>query len=163
MLQTTNVPEASTPLFRERLLPGPSWWLVIAALVAMIAIAYGAALGELIGLIVAVGLGLLSIVALVRTSPVIEVFDTYVRCGRAQVPRVSCGDSQVVSSEDMPEARRGRDPIAGDRVYQIVPPWLGRTGVLIHLDDHEDPHTAWLVATRRPQALVGALSTRVAD
>lgn len=162
MLQTTNVPE-DTPLYRERLLPGPSWWLVTAALVAMIAIAYGAALGGSIGLIVAVGLGLLSLVVLVKSSPVLEVFDRHVRCGRARIPRANCGDARVIAAGEMADARRGRDPMAGDRVYQVLPPWLGRTGVLIHLDDQEDPHAAWLVATRRPEALVGLLSTRVAE
>lgn len=161
MLHTRNVSEA-TPLYRERLLPGPSWWLVTAALVAMIAIAYGAALGGSIGVVVAVGLGLLSLIALVKSSPVIEVFDTDVRCGRAQIPRAICGDARVIEAGEMPGARRGLDPIAGDRVYQVLPPWLGRTGVLIHLDDDEDPHTAWLLGSRRPQALVDALSTRVA-
>lgn len=163
MLQTTNVSEATSPLFRERLLPGPWWWLVIAALVAMVAIAYGAALGEMIGLIVALGLGLLSVIALVKASPVVEIFDTNVRCGRAHIPRTNCGDAHLIEAADMPDARRGRDPIAGDRIYQVLPPWLGRTGVLIHVDDPDDPHTAWLVATRRPQALVAALSTRVAE
>lgn len=155
--------EASTPLFRERLLPGPAWWLVTAALVAMIAIAYGAALGRTIGLIVAVALGVASFITLVASSPVLEVFDTYVRCGRAQMPRACCGQTRFIAATQMPDARRGRDSMAGDRVYQVIPPWLGRTGVLIGVDDQDDPHSAWLVATRRADALLGALSTRVAE
>jgi hypothetical protein len=44
VLHTRTMPNKA-PLYRERLLPGVMWWLFVAAIVAMIAIAYGAALG----------------------------------------------------------------------------------------------------------------------
>lgn len=151
------------PLYRERLLPGVLWWLFVAAIVAMIAIAYGAALGASIGWTVGVGLGVIAAVALVRSSPVIEVFDDRITCGRASLPRDLVGDPRIIESDHMTAIRRGHDATVGDRVYQVLPAWFAKAGVLMNLMDGQDPHSAWLIASRRPSALHAALSTRVAD
>lgn len=151
------------PLYRERLLPGVMWWLFVAAIVAMIAIAYGAALGAAIGWTVGAGLGVIAAVALVRSSPVIEVFDDRMTCGRARLPRGLVGDPRIIEPDHMTAIRRGHDATVGDRVYQVLPAWFAKAGVLIDLMDDHDPHSAWLIASRHPIALHAALSTRVAD
>ena len=153
----------TAPLYRERLLPGVMWWLFIAAIVAMIAIAYGAALGATIGWSVGAGLGVIAAVALVRSSPVIEVFGDSITCGRAHLPRDFVREPHIITVDDMTAIRRGRDATVGDRVYQVIPAWFAKTGVLMNLVDDQDPHSAWLVASRHPDALHAALSTRVAD
>lgn len=152
-------PSADTWTFRERLLPGPTWWLVVAALVAMIAIAYGAALGTTIGMVVAVGVSVISVVGFVRASPHIEVSATSLRCGRAELPRQDIDDVRLVDRSELTTIRRGQDPCVGDRAYQVLPAWLGRSAVLVSLRGGQDPHTAWLIGTRRPQELAAALST----
>ena len=157
------MPAHRDPLYRERLTPGVTWWLVVASIVAMVAIAYGAALGATIGWVVGAGLGVIAAVALLRSSPVIEVFDDRIRCGRAVLPLGTLMDPRVVDTDQMAAIRRGHHEGVGDRVYQVLPAWLARTGVLIELIDEQDPHSAWLVASRHPDALHAALSTRVAD
>ena len=151
------------PLYRERLIPGVMWWLVVAGIVAMIAIAYGAALGSTIGWTVGVGLGVIAAVALLRSSPVIEVFDDRLRCGRAVIPLGNVVDPRIIEPDQMSAIRRGYHEGVGDRVYQVLPAWLAKAGVLMDLVDEQDPHSAWLVASRHPDALHAALSTRVAD
>lgn len=135
----------------------------MAALIAMIAIAYGAALGMTIGLITGIGLGLIAVLSLVRSSPLIEVFEDRVRCGRASLARAELMDPRSIDSGQIAVIRRGHDPAVGDRVFQIVPAWMGRSGVIATLIDAGDPHSAWLIASRRPGDLIDALSTRVAN
>lgn len=161
VLHTRRMANAA-PLYRERLLPGPAWWLVVAAVVAMIAIAYGAALGSGIGWIVGAGLVGIVAVGLVRSSPVIEVFDDRIRCGRANLPRDFALKSSIVEPDRMSVIRRGHDATVGDRVYLVVPAWFAKQGVLVDLADDVDPHSAWLIASRHPATLHEALSTRVA-
>lgn len=153
----------AAPLYRERLLPGVMWWIVVGAIVAMIAIAYGAALGVTVGWIVGAGLGLISAVSFLRSSPLIEVFDDRIRCGRASLPRCVVRDPHIVEPNQMSVIRRGQYASVGDVVYHVVPAWLDKTGVLVTVADDQDPHSAWLIASRRPAALHAALSTRVAD
>lgn len=167
MLHTTTVHEKTPPggesPYRERLVPGVMWWVIVSALIAMVAVAYGAALGAGTGFIVGAGLGLIAAVSLVRASPVIEVSADRIRCGTATLPRGSWGEPRLVRGDEMAQIRRGHDPGVGDRAYQVLPPWLGRSGVLVGISDPVDPHSAWLIATRRPTELASALSTRLAD
>ena len=77
----TSAPDAdhavtgSESYFRERLWPSPGWILAIGAFVAMIAIAYGAALGSVIGWVVGGGLLLLAGFTTWRSSPVVVIDD----------------------------------------------------------------------------------------
>lgn len=158
-----RVPVDRVSLYRERLIPGVMWWLVVAGIVAMVAIAYGAALGATVGWVVGAGLGAIAAVSLLRSSPIIEVFDDRLRCGRAVIPRGDLVDPRVVGTDQMSAIRRGHHEGVGDRVYQVLPAWLANAGVLMELMDEQDPHSAWLIASRRPDALHAALSTRVAD
>jgi len=129
----------------------------------MIAIAYGAALGSTIGLLVAIGLGGITFVAVIRSSPVIEVTVEEIRCGRAHLPRDHYRHPRIVAGGEIATIRRGQDAIVGDRVYQVLPAWFAKTGMLISVADPGDPHSAWLVATRRPHRLLEALSTQVSE
>lgn len=147
-----------TVRYRERVIPGFSWWIVVASLVAMIAIAYGAALGTGIGVLVAIVLGPIAIVALIRSSPVISVTEHEVACGVAALPSGTWRQPRTVVGAELTSIRRGHAADAGDRVYQVVPAWYARTGVLLPLDDASDPHSAWLIATRHPDRLTAALA-----
>lgn len=143
--------------YRERVIPGFSWWIVVASVVAMIAIAYGAALGAGVGVLVASVLGPIAIVALVRSSPAISVTENAVACGAAQLPSGAWRQPKTVAGPELTSIRRGHSPDAGDRVFQVVPAWFARAGVLLPLDDPSDPHSAWLIATRHPDRLTAAL------
>lgn len=169
MLHTGQVPDdvdgapMTATLYRERVLPTFAWWTIVAALVAMVSIAYGAALGSRVGLIVAGGLSILVGIALVRSSPVIEVSASKVRCGKATLPRSHISTIESVDAPRVAQIRRGQDPDVGDRAYQVLPAWFARTALVLHVNDASDPHSAWVVATRHPARLEHALSTRVTD
>ncbi len=144
--------------YRERLLPGPLWWLVVAALVAMVAIAYGAALGTGIGVITAVALGAIAVAGLWFGSPTVTVDDRGLQCGRARLPRSAIGDSFALTGDELRAARRGHRSELPASTYPVLPVWSPQSALAIDVTDPVDPHPAWLVGTRRPREFDAAIS-----
>jgi len=144
--------------FRERITPGWGWIVVVTALVAMIAVAYGAALGVSVGILVAAFLVIVAIVGLWRSSPVVIVDARGLRVGDAALPRTAIGPVRVVRGEELTHLRRGQEPAIGLALYSIAPAWSPAEAVLVTVADGEDPHRAWLLASRRIPALMAALT-----
>jgi hypothetical protein len=142
-------------LHHERLLPGWGAWVVAAGLVGMISVAYGAALGSMAGLAVALVAGALVTALLVGTSPVVRVDESSLRAGRARLPRTSVSGARVLDREAL---MAQRTPGSDARVYTLLRPWATSRAVLVILDDPEDPHPAWIVSSRHPDRLAGALT-----
>ena len=147
---------AGTPLHRERLLPGVGAWVI--------GIAIGAALGLVIvplHLGAAIALSAVSIVIaivlLISCSPVLEVSDSRFRLGRARIDVTELGEPQVLRGEDW-ALTIGQDfePLA----HHEVRGWT-RSGIRVEVLDPEDPTTAWVASTRRPEDL--ALALRIAQ
>lgn len=143
------------PLHRERLVPAWWAWLIAAALVAMLAVAYGAALGAPAGWTLGLLLGALTAVVLVWTSPVVEVDASVLRCGHAVLPQAAMDRVEAV---DAAQLRNLRGPEGDGRVYTALRTWSAPGAVLITLDDPLDPHPAWLISSRNPEALRAALA-----
>lgn len=129
--------------------------MIAAALVAMLAVAYGAALGALAGWALGLVLGVLSAVVLIWTSPIVEVDASAIRCGPAMLPRAAIAGVEVV---DGPQLRILRGPGGDGRIYSAVRTWSAPRAVLVTLDDPQDPHPAWLISSRNPDALAAALT-----
>lgn len=145
----------SSALYRERLLPSWWVWLILGGLVAMLAVAYGAALGMVVGWILAAVLTAISTSLLVLTSPTIRVDDTGLSVGRAHLPGWAVSGATV---QDRTEIRRLRGPGSDARLFTALRPWSCADAVLVELADPDDPHPAWLVSSRHPEALRSALS-----
>ncbi len=145
---------SDSPLFHERLLPGPGLWIA--------AVAVGAALGLILvplQLTVAIVVGVVAIIALlvlvVQYSPVLEVADGRFRLGRARIEVEMLGAPTVLRGEDWARTI-GQDfePLA----HHCVRGWT-RSGLRVEVIDPEDPTTAWVASTRRPDDLALALRT----
>lgn len=136
--------------YRERLLPHWWAWVFALAVVAMLAVAYGGALGSIPGLAVAVGGGVLACWLLWISSPVVVVDTEGLHAVGAMLPISSIGDVQVADREAV---RLLRGPGADARLFAVLRPWSASSAVLVNLDDAEDPHPAWLVSTRHPSRL----------
>lgn len=121
----------------------------------MIAVAYGAALGAAAGWGLALGLGVLTAGLLIRSSPVVELDASTLRCGSAVLPVASMGRVEVVDST---QVRIMRGPGGDGRIYTALRPWSAPGAVLITLNDPDDPHPAWLISSRNPEALAAALT-----
>lgn len=141
--------------YRERLLPTWWAWLLVLALVAMIAIAYGAALGATAGWLVAAGTALLAVGLLWLTAPEVAVTPEGLRVDDALLPLASVAGWEEV---DRDEIARLRGPGSDARLFVALRPWSASGGVLVRLDDPEDPHPAWLFSSRHPARVTAALA-----
>ena len=152
-----------TGTYRERVVPGV-WWITVAVLiVAMVSVAYGAALGTGVGLIVlVVGAGLVVVATRAATTTIV-VDDRSLRVGRALVPLTALGTVRVLTSGDMARARRGLDPQVRDTVFTRQPPWGPSQGIWVQVTDDSDPHSGWLVASCHAEDLGRELTGAIAD
>ena len=148
------VPAAQEPLYRERLLPGVGTWVI--------GIVIGAALGLVtvpLRLAAAIALSVLAVIAaiavLLAYSPVLEVSGGVFRLGRAQIDVTLLGEPEVRRGEEW-ALTIGQDfePLA----HHSVRGWT-REGLRVEVLDEEDPTTAWVASTRRPEDLALALRT----
>ena len=148
-MSSTNI------VFRERLTPRAFVFVIVEAFVAMVAVAYGAPFGARVGWIVFIGASILAIWALVAGSPVIEVTATHLRAGAAWIERSKITGVTALNSDAFRLAR-GRD--ADARRFSLMRSWHSGAGVLITIDDPDDPHPAWILTTARPPDLAAALA-----
>ena len=141
----------------ERITPGIGWLALAGVFIVMIAIAYGAALGSMVGLVVAVGTTALALVGFWRSSPTVQVTTTGIQAGRAHLPASAIGEVRTVRGEELVRIRRGQEAQLGAALYSVAPPWSPATAVLVTVTDTADPHAAWLIATRHGAALEAAI------
>lgn len=143
------------PAYQERLLPTWWAWLLAFAMVGMLAVAYGAALGATAGWAVAGGIGLLAVVLLWVTAPRIRVDAQALEVDDARLPLASIAEATTVSRADI---ARLRGPGGDARTFVALRPWSASQGVLVRLDDADDPHPTWLFTSRHPARVVAALA-----
>lgn len=145
----------TTAGYRERLLPTWWAWLLATGLVAMLAIAYGAALGATAGWAVAAGTGALAIALIWITAPQVRVEDDALLVDGARLPVDVIAETSVVSRSQIAGLR---GPGADARLFVALRPWSTPNGVLVRLGDPADPHPAWLFSSRHPARVVDALA-----
>jgi hypothetical protein len=139
--------------FREQLAPGPWVWAALAGLdvsLAVIALPFGPA---------AAGVTLLVAVALTGaltwwSTPLVAVRDGELLAGRAHVPVTLLGGAEVLGRDEL---RAALGPSLDARAFLCIRGWLPR-GVLVPLEDPDDPTPYWVISSRRPQELAAALA-----
>lgn len=141
-------------LYRERL--WPAWWVFVAtALVIPASLLVFLPISVIAGYISAAVLYGAIVVALLATTPVIEVTDGMLRAGRARIERSFVGD---VTVHDGADAFAERGTRLDARAWLLLRPWLPAL-VRVELTDADDPTPYWLVSTRRPRELAQALAS----
>ena len=84
----------------------------------------------------------------------ITVADGVFRAGRAHIEGRHLGAVEALDAE---QTRRTAGPEADARAYLVLRPYLKRA-VRVQITDPADPAPYWLVSSRRPEELAGALS-----
>lgn len=143
------------PAYRERVRPYWWAWLLPLGFILMISVAYGAALGALAGYVIAAAGVVLVAVMMWTTSPVLTVSEDGLTVGRATLPLEFIGEAEPLTKEDI---TRLRGPGADARMFTAVRTWSARDGILVHVEDPDDPHPAWLVSTRHPGRAIAAIA-----
>lgn len=138
--------------YRERL--GPSLWILVAAAVAapMAALVF-APIDTTLALVTGGAVGVLVVVVLVSSAPVVEVRDGVLRAGRAHIGVEFLGEPDVHVGDDARHARgAGLDP----RSWHLIRG--GIDGVVVApVTDADDPTTAWVISSRTPDRLAAAV------
>jgi hypothetical protein len=106
------------------------------------------------GWIVALGLYAAIAIGLVAISPMVEVDGETLRAGRARIPLDALGD---VVALDADESRTVMHTGYDANAFHSTVPWTRRL-VRASVADPADPTTAWIVSSRRPEALAAAIA-----
>jgi hypothetical protein len=110
-----------------------------------------------VAIIVFLILDVLFIFIAIRFSPVIKVDDQYLYANKAKLPL------KIISKATSLDARqttkiRGVD--ADPKCFSATSPLIN-TAIRIDFEDVADPHTYWLLSTRKPEQLSKVLNQNV--
>jgi len=145
-------------LYRERLLPGPTILLLGIGLFLMVGVAYSAAFGSLVGILLALLIGSLYFIFTVATAPQIRVDvhrgEYVLTAGRASVGIATVGSTRELTSQEQRDVKRGT---RSDTAFSII---KGKLAVVeIELTDPADPHGSWCLSSRNPGQFISAIDT----
>jgi hypothetical protein len=139
--------------YRERLWPSFGVWFGTVFVLIMIDVAVGAGLGIPTGIAVSILTAVTTGYWLVSASPIIAVTDTDIRAGRAHISLMYVDNVRALTSAQARNAT-GRD--ANGLTYLVKRGWV-TSAVRFDVTDETDPTPDWIVSTRHPDALAGAL------
>lgn len=138
--------------YRERLSPGV-WTYGAIALFCLFVFVMIVIASLPVAAVVSVALLVAGSAFAFTTSPVVTVSDGHLQAGRARIPVDLLGEPRVLDRAAVSEAMGPRyDP----RAFACLRTGTGGAVVLDVLDA-QDPTPWWLVSTRRPDALAGAV------
>jgi hypothetical protein len=141
--------------YRERLGVPLRWWVQGTMLVASLWLACIVAVpGPVAWAVTAVALALLGAALGSYGSTRLEVGDGRFRAGRASIEARHLGAAEALDAE---RTRRVAGPDADARAFLVLRPYLKRA-VRVEITDPADPAPYWLVSSRRPEELAGALA-----
>jgi hypothetical protein len=146
--------------YRERLSVPLRWWVQGTMLVASLWLACIVAVpGVVAWVVTAIAMALLVAGLVSYGSARLEVGDGVFRAGRARIGSEHLGASEPLDAE---RTRRAAGPEADARAFLLLRPYLKRS-VRVEITDPADPAPYWLVSSRHPEALAGALSRLAAQ
>lgn len=146
-------PATTDSTYRERLVPGPGTFIASALIIPAALLAF-LPIDTVVGIIAAIVLYAAIVVFLLATTPTIEVTPYALRAGRAVLPREFVGEAVALRGGDAFVAR-GQQLDA--RAHTLLRGFV-KDVVRVENTDPEDPAPYWVISTRRPDALVAALS-----
>ena len=145
------------PAYAERLGVPLRWWAQGVMLLATFWLAFVVAIPGALPWVLTGALGALLVLALASYgSARLQVSDGEFHAGRARIGLEHLGPAEALDVETTRLAM-GRD--ADARAYLLLRPYLKRA-VRVRVDDPADPTPYWLVGSRHPDALAGALNAR---
>jgi hypothetical protein len=141
--------------YRESLRVPVSWWIIAAAAVvtlfAIVAVPVGTMAGAVVGGLAAV---LLLALFLRYGGARVEVDDTRLHAGRAEIDRTYLGTVEALTGDEARQAF-GRD--CDPKAFLVLRSYISGA-VRVQITDPADPAPYWLIATRHPDRLAAALS-----
>lgn len=150
---TTTPSAAERPAYAERLWSGPLGWTAV----VIFAVFSGLALFPVNAVVAAVAAAVVltvGVVVVVATAPRIAVAGGELRAGGAHIPLAVLGEVRELTAEQTRvELGTGLDA----RAYVCLRAGA-HTAVRVEVVDAADPTPYWLVSTRHPSELAGAVA-----
>jgi len=144
-------------LFREKLTP-PIWgWVALTGFCLMLAVSVSAVFGDLVAAIVFVILVVMFIFVGYRFSPVVKVDSEFIYANKAKLPLSIITKATPLS---ITETTKIRGINADPKCFSATSPLIN-TSIRIDFEDKDDPHTYWLLSTRKPEELSRGLAQKV--
>lgn len=143
-------------IYRERLLPPISTWVLIVFMTVSLGIAYGYVYGLTIGTWVSIASTFIVFAVTYSISPVLHVDELVLRVGNARLPRKFVGSPKILDKTQTLKSRRSHTHRDAYLVMRASIP----ESIVIEVRDEEDPHPYWQFSTRNPGALVAALESK---
>jgi hypothetical protein len=141
--------------YRERLGVPLRWWVQGTMLVASLWLACIVAVPDAVAWVVtAVAMALLAAGLVSYGSALVEVDGAGFRAGRARIGSEHLGAAEALDAD---RTRRVSGPEADARAFLLLRPYLKRA-VRVEITDPADPAPYWLVSSRHPEQLAGALT-----
>jgi hypothetical protein len=141
--------------YRERLGVPFRWWVQGTMLVASLWLALVVAVpGAVAWPVTGAALLLLTLCLRSYGGARVVVADGQLRAGRAQIAGIHLGMAEALDAE---QTRRVAGVEADARAYLVLRPYLKRA-VRVAITDPADPAPYWLIGTRHPEELAGALT-----
>lgn len=155
--------ESAVPAYHERLRVPLRWWAQGTMFIATFWLAMVVALDPvapwLPWAITGVLLGGQALFLRSYGDARLVVGDGWFQAGRARIEVRHLGSVEAL---DVAETRRVSGPAADARAYLLLRPYLKRS-VKVEITDPADPAPYWLVSSRHPRALAGALHAARSD
>lgn len=141
--------------YRERLIPGVGAGVALLLLLpAVYLVLLPLDLPGALPVAAAVAVTAAAEAVLFATAPLVEVGDGRLRVGPAQIPVALTGRTEAFRGPDATAARgTGLDA----RAFTLMRGWIDPV-LRVELTDQDDPAPYWVISTRRPEALAGALA-----
>lgn len=143
---------------RERLTVPLSWVLLGLGVVASVAVTLLFYTPPLLALLVTLAAAAATAAVLRAQSALVVADVAGLRAGRSCVGWEWVTGVRVLGPDEVEDRLRGRTDV---RCWRLLRPYLDRV-VRIELADPADPHPAWLVASRHPEALAAAVAAHLA-
>ena len=141
-------------LFREKLTP-PFWaWIAVAGFCAILAVSMSAIFGNLVAIIAFFILLVLFVILGWRFSPIIKVDEQFLYANRAKLPIKIITKATPLNSR---ETTKIRGVAADPKCFSATSPLIN-TAIRIDFKDKDDPHTYWLLSTRKALELSKVLT-----
>lgn len=145
---------ASSKEFKERLVPGPSFYIMWILLIPAVLLA-ASPLSETFALPIAIGAYVLVVVSFIVMAPVIRVNGNVLSAGAAHIDVASLGDVETLNREALRYAiGQGTDV----RNFLVIRGYI-HSGVRVAVTDANDPTPHWIITTRKPEQLKRAILT----
>ena len=147
---------ATGPSHTERLWPSAGTWTACCGIALTAGFVPLPVLGPAGSALAALLAAVLAAAALAACATPVHVAGGWLVAGRSRIPLDCLGAAVALDAAAM---RRELGPALDARAHLVTRPWV-RTGVRIPVTDPEDPTPYWLVSTRHPGRLAGALRAR---